>query len=80
MVEQRPFKALVDGSSPSQPTYTFIMTTENTTEAKVYQLSQELDDFKKRKKAFVKAYNEEIKRIQEEIEELLNPEDSIELP
>jgi flagellar capping protein FliD len=56
------------------------MTTENTTEAKVYQLSQELDDIKKRKKTFVKAYNEEIKRIQEEIEELLNPEDSIELP
>jgi hypothetical protein len=55
--------------------------TENTTEGKVYQLCQELDDIKKRKKAFVKAYNVEIRRIQDEIQDILNPEEAvIELP
>ena len=61
------------------------MTTNNTpntsTEAKVFNLTVELDDIKRRKKQFVKAYNTEIKRINEEIEDLLNPEDAvIELP
>ena len=54
--------------------------TENTTAAKVYQLSQELDDLKRRKKAFVKEYNAEIKFLQQEINELLNPQEKIELP
>ncbi len=55
--------------------------TTNTTEAKVFQLCQELDDYKKRKKAFVKAYNVEIKRIQDEIKDILNPEEAVvELP
>ena len=54
--------------------------TSNTTEAKVFQLCQELDDIKKRKKDFVKAYNEEIKRINAEIKDLLNPEEKVELP
>jgi flagellar capping protein FliD len=53
---------------------------ENTTEAKVYQLCKELDEMKKRKKDFVKAYNEEIKRLNDEIKDLLNPADKIELP
>lgn len=53
----------------------------NTTEAKVYQLCQELEDIKKRKKAFVKAYNIEIRRIQDEIKDILNPEEAVvELP
>jgi hypothetical protein len=55
--------------------------TTNTTEAKVFQLCQELEDIKKRKKAFVKAYNVEIRRIQDEIKDILNPEEAvIELP
>ncbi len=55
--------------------------TTNTTEAKVYQLCQELEDIKKRKKAFVKAYNVEIRRIQDEIKDILNPEEAVvELP
>ena len=54
--------------------------TSNTTEAKVFQLCQELNDIKKRKKDFVKAYNEEIKRINAEIKDLLNPEEKVELP
>lgn len=55
-------------------------TNTNTTEAKVFQLSLELEDMKKRKKAFVKGYNEEIKRLQSEIKDLLNPEEAVELP
>lgn len=55
-------------------------TTVNTTEAKVFQLCQELDEMKKRKKATTRGYNEEIKRIQSEIHDLLNPEDKVELP
>lgn len=51
-----------------------------TTEAKVFRLSQELDEMRKRKKATTKGYNEEIKRIQGEIHDLLNPEDKVDLP
>lgn len=55
--------------------------TQTTTEQKVYNLTVELDDIKRRKKQFVKAYNTEIKRINEEIHDLLNPEDAVvELP
>lgn len=50
------------------------------TESKVFQLCTELDDIKKRKRAFVRAYNEEIKRINDEIKDLLNPEEAVELP
>ena len=56
------------------------MTNTNTTEAKVFQLCTELEDMKKRKKAFVKGYNEEIKRLQDEIKDLLNPEEAVDLP
>jgi flagellar capping protein FliD len=52
----------------------------SSTEAKVFQLSKELDEMRKRKKDFVKAYNEEIKRINSEIKDLLNPSDKIDLP
>jgi hypothetical protein len=55
-------------------------TQTNTTEGKVFQLCQELEDMKKRKKIFVRGYNEEIKRIQKEIKELLDPEESVDLP
>jgi hypothetical protein len=57
------------------------MTDTNTTnEQKVFQLTTELEDVKARKKSFVKAYNEEIKRIQDEIKDLICPEEKIELP
>lgn len=52
--------------------------TTNTDEQKVYQLLVELEDFSKRKKTFVKAYNEEIKRIKAEIKDILNPEEAVE--
>lgn len=52
----------------------------NTDEAKVFQLSLELEEMRKRKKATMKGYNEEIKRIQAEIKEILNPDEVVELP
>lgn len=55
-------------------------TTTNTTEAKVFQLCKEVDEMKKRKKLFVKEYNAEIKFLQQEINELLNPQEKVELP
>jgi hypothetical protein len=45
---------------------------EATKEEKVYNLTVELIDTKQRKKDSNKGYNEEIKRIQEEIEDLLS--------
>ena len=60
------------------------MTTETTTtiptEEKVYNLTKELEDMKQRKKAFCKAYNEEIRRIQLEIKDLIIPEEKVDLP
>jgi len=41
-------------------------------ESRVFQLVQELEDMKLRKKAAAKGFNEEIKRINEEIKEILN--------
>lgn len=43
-------------------------------EAQVFQLCTELEDMKTRKKASAKGFNEEIKRINAEIKELLSPE------
>jgi len=55
-------------------------TTNITTEEKVYNLTKDLEDMKQRKKAFNKAYSEEIKRIQSEIKDLILPEEKVELP
>lgn len=44
---------------------------ENTKEQKVYELVVELEKLKKDKKDTVKGYNEEIKRLNAEIKELL---------
>jgi hypothetical protein len=52
----------------------------STDEAKVFQLSQELEEMRKRKKATMKGYNEEIRRIQAEIKDIINPEEAVELP
>ena len=41
----------------------------------MYQLCQELEEMKQRKKASAKGFNEEIKRINAEIKDLLNPPD-----
>ena len=56
------------------------MTQNTTTESKVFQLTTELEEMKQRKKQFVRAYNEEIKRIQAEIKDLICPEEAVELP
>lgn len=55
-------------------------TTNITTEEKVYNLTKDLEDMKQRKKAFCKAYNEEIRRIQLEIKDLIIPEEKVDLP
>jgi hypothetical protein len=44
-------------------------------EAKVYNLCQDLEEIKTQKKAAVKGFNEEIKRLQAEIKELLESSD-----
>jgi len=49
-------------------------------EAKVYQLVQDLDNMRNRKKQSAKAFNEEIKRIQAEIKDLIDPPAEEELP
>ena len=49
-------------------------------EAKVFQLCQELEEMLKRKKATVKGYNEEIKRLRAEIKEIVDPDNAEELP
>lgn len=56
------------------------MMDNNNTQSKVFQLCQELEDIKRRKKDFVAAYNDEIKRITAEIKDLLYPEQAVELP
>ena len=49
--------------------------TTNSKEAKVYQLVQELEDAVKDKKAVVKGHNNNIKRIKDEIKDILEAED-----
>lgn len=53
--------------------YTNNMTT-NSKEAKVYQLVQELEQAIKEKKAVVKGHNNNIKRIKDEIKDILEDE------
>jgi hypothetical protein len=48
-------------------------TTMTRKEAKVFQLCKELEDMKKKKKSISKSYSNEIKRIQQEIDDLINP-------
>jgi len=47
------------------------METTHDKEAKIYQLVVELEEVRKNKKAQMRAYNEEIKRINDEIKELI---------
>jgi hypothetical protein len=49
--------------------------TTNTKEAKVYQLVQELEEAIKEKKAIVKAHNNNIKRLKDEIKDIFELED-----
>ena len=50
--------------------------TEASKESKVFQLCQELESVRVNKKISAKAFNEEIKRINAEIKELLLPEEA----
>jgi hypothetical protein len=53
--------------------------TDSTKQAKVFQLSTELEETKKRKKQVVSAFNDEIKRLQAEIKDLVNPDDAVDI-
>jgi hypothetical protein len=50
---------------------------QTTKEEKIYNLVVELEIAKRNKKDLVKAHNEEIKRIQAEIKDLLTENDAI---
>jgi hypothetical protein len=54
--------------------------TNTSKEAKVFQLCTELEDMRDKKKQSSKAYNDEIKRIQAEIKDLIDPQDLEALP
>lgn len=49
-------------------------TTTASKEEKVFQLCKELEETKQRKKDVVKGWNDEIKRLQSEIKDLVDPE------
>lgn len=51
--------------------------TETTKEEKIYNLVVELEEAKKDKKDVVKAHNENIKRIQAEIKDLLTENNAL---
>jgi len=46
---------------------------EKEKQERVYQLTKELEDTKRRKKDVVKAWNNEIKRLQDEIKHIIHP-------
>ena len=53
------------------------MSEETTKEEKIYNLVVELEIAKRNKRDVVKAHNEEVKRIQAEIKELLTENEAI---
>jgi hypothetical protein len=52
---------------------------DTSNQAKVFQLCTELEETKKRKKQVVSAFNDEIKRLQAEIKDLVNPDDAVDI-
>lgn len=48
---------------------------DNEKQERVYQLTKELEETKRRKKHVVKGWNDEIKRLQDEIKHIVNPPD-----
>ena len=62
------------GSTPTRCSI-FIMQDQTSKETKVYNLVQELEEVKHQKKTASRSFNDEIKRIQAEIKELLESSD-----
>ena len=58
------------GSSPVLPT-TFMEEKEK--QERVYQLTKELEETKRRKKDVARAWTNEIRRLQDEIKHIINP-------
>lgn len=53
--------------------------TDTNNAGKVFQLCTELEETKKRKKQVVSAFNDEIKRLQAEIKDLINPDEAVDI-
>ena len=51
----------------------------NDNQAKVFQLCTELEETKKRKRQVVSAFNDEIKRLQAEIKDIINPAEAVDV-
>jgi len=54
--------------------------TNTSKESQVFELCTELEEMTKKKKAVVRGYNEEIKRLKAEIKDLIDPPVEDELP
>jgi len=54
--------------------------TNTSKESQVFELSVELEEMTKKKKATVRGFNEEIKRLKAEIKDLIDPPAEEELP
>jgi hypothetical protein len=52
------------------------MTDHTTKEARVYQLTKELEEAKIRKKQVARAHTDEIKRLQDEIKHIINEDNA----
>lgn len=50
-----------------------------TQQARVFQLSCELEDTRRRKRQVSSAFNDEIKRLQAEIRDLTHPEEAVDV-
>jgi len=51
----------------------------NTTQARVFQLSKELEDTRRRKRQVSSAFTDEIKRLQAEIRDLTHPDEAVDV-
>ena len=48
-------------------------------QAKVFQLCTELEEIKRRKRQVSRAFNDEIKRLQDEIKDLVDPSQAVDI-
>lgn len=51
----------------------------NNNQAKVFQLCSELEEIKRRKRQVSRAFNDEIKRLQDEIKDLVDPSQAVDI-
>jgi hypothetical protein len=56
--------------------YNIIMSSN---QEKVFQLCTELEEIKKRKKQVTRAFNDEIRRLQDEIKDIIVPDEAVDI-